>query len=261
MKILLTNDDGIRSPGLKALHRAMRSLGEVSVVAPERDRSAASHSLTLHKPLRAEPVAPGWYGVSGTPTDCVNLAVNGILKDRPDLVVSGINMGANLGDDITYSGTVSGAMEGTILGIPSIAVSQAGEEPFHFGSAARVLVRLARLIGREGLPPDTLLNVNVPNLPSREIQGVRLTRLGKRIFDSNTIIKKVDPRGKDYYWIGGNRLQWEPMENTDQEAVAEGLVSITPLHLDMTNHPVLGRLKAWEKGFGRGKSPGGRPRN
>jgi 5'-nucleotidase len=159
MKILLTNDDGIGSPGLAALYRAMRPLGTVWVVAPDRDRSAASHSLTLHKPLRADRIRPDWYSVSGTPTDCINLGVNGILKDRPDLVVSGINKGANLGDDITYSGTVSGAMEGTIVGIPSVAVSQSGEEPFHFASAARVLVQVARVIEKEGsqssCPADT----------------------------------------------------------------------------------------------------------
>jgi 5'-nucleotidase len=251
MKILLTNDDGIQSQGLKALFKAMRALGDVSVVAPDRDRSAASHSLTLHKPLRAEPVGLEWYSVSGTPTDCINLAANGILKDRPDLVVSGINKGGNLGDDITYSGTVSGAMEGTLLGIPSIAVSQVGEEPFHFETAAKMLVRLARRIQREGLPPDTLLNVNVPNLPWRAIRGIRLTCLGKRIFDSNTIVKKTDPRGKEYYWIGGNRLQWESRENTDQEAIEAGFISVTPLHLDLTNYRALERLKNWEKSLNR----------
>jgi 5'-nucleotidase len=251
MKILLTNDDGIQSPGLTVLAKALRPLGEVTVAAPDRERSAASHSLTLHKPLRVNALAKGVYSVSGTPTDCVNLAANGILKTRPDLVVSGINMGGNLGDDITYSGTVSGAMEGTILGIPSVAVSQLGEAPFHFESAARIVVRLARLIRAEGLPPDTLLNVNVPNLPARHLKGVKITCLGKRIFDADTVIRKTDPRGKEYFWIGGNRLNWEPRENTDHEAVEKGYASVTPLHLDLTNYSALDRLGGWEERLNR----------
>jgi 5'-nucleotidase len=251
MKILITNDDGIHSPGIRVLAREMRGLGEVTVVAPDRERSAASHSLTLHKPLRVNALGRGFYSVSGTPTDCVNLAANGILKAQPDLVVSGINMGGNLGDDITYSGTVSGAMEGTILGIPSVAVSQLGEAPFHFESAARLVLQVARLVRGQGLPPDTLLNVNVPNLPPRHLKGVRITCLGKRIFDANTVVRKTDPRGKEYFWIGGNRLNWEPRENTDHEAVEKGYASITPIHLDLTNYPALDRLKIWEERLNR----------
>src|SRR3972149_5134291 len=191
MRILITNDDGVQSRALKVLGRTRRSLGEVFIVAPDRERNAAGHSITLHKPLRVESLGARTFSVSGTPSDCVNLAVNEILKKRPDLIISGINQGGNLGDDVTYSGTVSAAMEGTILGIPSVAVSQVGEEPFHFESAARVVTRLARLIQRFGLPQDTLLNVNVPHLPIVAMGGVRITCLGKRIFDSNTIIKKT----------------------------------------------------------------------
>lgn len=247
MLILITNDDGIRSPGIKALARALRRVGEIYIVAPDRERTAAGHSLTLHKPLRIEPQGPRMFGVSGTPTDCVNLAVNGILPRRPDLVVSGINQGGNLGDDITYSGTVSAAMEGTLLGIPSIAISQLGEERFHFEAAAPLAVRLARWVHRFGLPPDTLLNVNVPNLSLKEIGGLRVTCLGKRIFDSNSVIEKKDPRGKTYYWIGGNRIAWELKKDTDQEAVEQGMVSVTPIHLDLTNHAALSVLRDLEK--------------
>ena len=251
MKILLTNDDGIYSEGIKSLEKILRPLGEISVAAPDRERSAASHSLTLHKPLRVQEIGRRKYSISGTPTDCVNLAVNGILKDRPDLVVSGINKGGNLGDDITYSGTVSGAMEATLLGIPSLAVSQVGDEPYHFNSAARVMVHLARMIQQHGLPADTLLNINIPNLPPRAIKGVRFTALGKRIFNSDTVIKKIDPRGKEYFWIGGSRLQWETRENTDQEAIKGGFVSVTPLHLDLTNYAALKDLADWGKRLNR----------
>jgi 5'/3'-nucleotidase len=247
MLILVTNDDGIRSEGIGVLARALKRLGEVYVIAPDRERTAAGHSLTLHKPLRIEPMGPRTYGVSGTPTDCVNLAVNEIMPRRPDLVVSGINRGGNLGDDVTYSGTVSAAMEGTLLGIPSIAVSQLGEDRFHFETAARFAVRLARLVHRAGLPPDTLLNVNVPDLPPREIKGMRVTCLGRRVFDTDNVIKKQDPRGKTYYWIGGNRIAWEERKDTDQEAVESGRISLTPVHLDLTNYSALAVLREWER--------------
>lgn len=247
MLILVTNDDGIRSQGIMVLARALKRLSEVYVIAPDRERTAAGHSLTLHKPLRIEALGPRTHAVSGTPTDCVNLAVNEIMPRRPDLVVSGINRGGNLGDDVTYSGTVSAAMEGTLLGIPSIAVSQLGEERFHFETAARFAVRLARLVHRAGLPPDTLLNVNVPDLPPREIKGMRVTCLGRRVFDSENVIKKQDPRGKTYYWIGGNRIAWEERKDTDQEAVESGRISVTPVHLDLTNYSALAVLREWEK--------------
>lgn len=247
MKILVTNDDGIDSRGLKVLAKALAFLGRVSTVAPDRERSAASHALTLHKPLRVSQRGPRRYSINGTPTDCVNLAANGILRDKPDLVISGINKGANLGDDVTYSGTVSAAMEGTLLGIPSIAVSQAGEAPFHFETATAVIVKLVRLIKQNGLPPDTLLNVNVPNVAAGRIRGIRMTRLGKRLYDHNSIIKKKDPRNKTYYWIGGNREGWEPGRNTDHQAIESSHISITPIHLDLTNYQAIRKLRKWEE--------------
>jgi 5'-nucleotidase len=238
--ILVSNDDGIDSEGIIALASALKRVGEVYVVAPDRERSAAGHSLTLHKPLRVDEVGRRWYAVNGTPTDCINLAVNGILRKRPNLVVSGINKGANLGDDVTYSGTVSAAMEGTLLDIPSFAVSLATKRKLRFEAAAEFAVKLARHILRHGLPRDTLLNVNVP--PTKTIKGYRITRQGKRIYD-NAIIEKVDPRGKKYYWIGGNELKWEGESDTDFYAVSKKYISITPVHLDMTNYDSIEELK------------------
>jgi 5'-nucleotidase len=243
--ILISNDDGIRSEGIKSLARALKKLGEVYVVAPDRERSAASHSLTLHRPLRVEKVGPRLYAVDGTPTDCISLAVNGILPRRPSIVVSGINQGWNLGEDISYSGTVSAAMEGTLLGIPSIAISLAGKERFNFKDAADFAVRLTRRILKRGLPKDTLLNVNVPQMPkTKKIKGYRITRQGKRIFD-DVVVEKVDPRGKKYYWIGGDMVEWEGGSDTDFHAISKGYISITPVHLDMTNYPSMNELKDW----------------
>jgi 5'-nucleotidase len=243
--ILVTNDDGIYSPGLRALARALKRLGLVYVVAPDRERNAAGHALTLHKPLRAEAIGTRLFAVNGTPTDCVNLGVNKILPERPALVVSGINKGGNLGDDITYSGTVSAAMEGTLLGIPSIAVSQMGNGNYHFGTAADFTARLCRLAIRKGFPQDTFINVNVPNLPASKIGGVRITALGKRIYDTNTIVEKVDPRGKAYYWIGNIQSRWEDRKETDHQAVEEGMISVNPVHLDLTQYEAMGRLRSW----------------
>ena len=240
--ILVTNDDGIHSPGLKALAEALTELGEVYIIAPDRERSAAAHSLTLHKPLRATEIAPRWYVVDGTPTDCVALAVMSVLKVKPHLVVSGINLGANLGDDITYSGTVSAAFEGTLLGLPSFAVSAVQPLEQDLRVAASFAVRLAQLILEQGLPPDTLLNVNVP---SGEVKGVAMTRQGKRAYNE-LIVEKVDPRGKIYYWIGGGEPTWQRLGDTDYEAVIEGKVSITPLHLDLTNYAATQSLRGWE---------------
>jgi len=238
--ILVSNDDGIDSEGIISLANALKKVGEVHVVAPDRERSAAGHSLTLHEPLRVEEVGRRMYAVNGTPTDCINLAVNGILPKRPDLVVSGINKGANLGDDVTYSGTVSAAMEGTLLDIPSFAVSLATKRKRPFEVAAAFAVKLARHILKNGLPRDTLLNVNVP--PSKNIKGHRITRQGKRIYD-NAIIEKVDPRGKKYYWIGGNELKWEGDHETDFYAVSKKYISITPVHLDLTNYDAIEELQ------------------
>ncbi len=243
--ILISNDDGIRSEGIKTLARALRRVGEVYVVAPDRERSAASHSLTLHRPLRAEKVELRQYAVDGTPTDCITLAVGVILPRRPSIVVSGINRGWNLGEDISYSGTVSAAMEGTLLGIPSIAISLVGEEKFDFRIAANFAARLTRRILKKGLPRDTLLNVNVPQMPAKmKIKGYRITRQGKRVFD-DVVVEKVDPRGKKYYWIGGDMVKWEGGKDSDFYAISKGYISITPVHLDMTNYSSMNELKEW----------------
>lgn len=241
--ILVSNDDGIHSEGIKALARALKRVGDVLLVAPDRERSAASHSLTLHRPLRVERHGANVYAVDGTPTDCINIAVNGILKKKPDLVVSGINKGGNLGDDVTYSGTVSAAMEGTLLGIPSIAISLVSRDDFDFKPAARFAAKLARFVLKKGLPKDTLLNVNVPE--GSDIKGYRVTKQGKRFY-GDAVIEKVDPRGKKYYWIGGDVLRWEGGEDTDFEAVANKFISITPVHLDMTNYASFKELHDWK---------------
>ena len=244
--ILVCNDDGVSSEGIVVLAEALRELGTVYVVAPDRERSAASHALTLSHPLRIEKIGSRVYAVDGTPTDCVNLAVNGILrKKKIALVASGINKGANLGDDITYSGTVSAAMEGTILGIPSIAVSLASRNHFRFDAAADFALRTARKVLRHGLPKDTLLNINLPNLPAEEIRGVRITRQGKRIY-GDSIIEKRDPRGRKYYWIGGDSLRSEELPGSDLEAVEQNRISVTPVHLDFTNYSSMRILRRWK---------------
>jgi 5'-nucleotidase len=242
----VSNDDGFRSDGIVALAEALRSLGSVYVVAPDRERSAAGHSLTLSHPLRVEKVGHRVYAVDGTPTDCVNLAVNGILrKKKVDLLVSGINKGANMGDDITYSGTVSAAMEGTLLGIPSIAVSLVSRNHFRFEAAAKFATQVARKVLRRRLPKDTLLNVNLPNVPLEEIRGVKITRQGKRIY-GEAVVEKRDPRGRKYYWIGGDTLQRQDIPGSDLEAVEQNYISITPIHLDLTNYVSLRTLKRWK---------------
>jgi len=244
--ILVSNDDGIRSEGIIALAEGLRSLGTVYVVAPDRERSAVGHSLTLTQPLRVEKVGSRTYAVDGTPTDCVNLAVNGILrKKKIDLLVSGINKGGNMGDDITYSGTVSAAMEGTLLGIPSIAVSLVSRNHFRFDAAAEFSAKVARKVLRQRLPKDTLLNVNLPNVPMSEIHGVRVTRQGKRIY-GEAVVEKRDPRGRKYYWIGGDSLERQDIPGSDLEAVEQNYISITPIHLDLTNYVSLRTLKRWK---------------
>jgi 5'-nucleotidase len=233
-RILVTNDDGIFSEGIKLLARALGELGEVVVVAPAQEQSASGHSLTLHRPLRLRKLEENWYAVDGTPTDCVNLAVLWLLRDRkPDLVVSGINFGLNMGDDVTYSGTVSATFEGTLLGIRSVAFSQEIGEGFSFEPAARFAHQLigSILASAPSLPPDLLLNVNLPAAP---YHGVSLTRLGRRIYQQS-VVEKEDPRGRKYYWIAGTP-EWSPEKGTDHEAVSSGRVSITPLHLDLTDY-------------------------
>lgn len=233
-RILVTNDDGIFSEGIRLLAEALAAVGEVFVVAPDREQSASGHSLTLHRPLRMRRTEERWYAVDGTPTDCVNLAVLSLLEnDPPDLVASGINFGLNLGDDVTYSGTVSATFESSLLGIPSVAFSQEVGEGFSFEPAARFAAALVETVLEEGseLPRDLLLNVN---FPAGEAQKVRLTRLGHRVY-KQTVVEKRDPRGRKYYWIAGTP-EWEEAEGTDYHALSNGHVSVTPLHLDLTDY-------------------------
>jgi 5'-nucleotidase len=236
--ILVTNDDGIRAPGLKLLAEALQAVGEVRVFAPEGQQSAVGHGVSLHKPLRVNEIGPGWFEVDGTPTDCVMLAVRALLGRRPDLVVSGVNPGANLGDDVTYSGTVAGAFEGMLLGVPSIAVSDVSYVPQHMGTAAAVAAHVARHVLRHGLPEDTTLNVNVPDVPFEALAGLAITRMGRRNYQDE-IICREDPRGRLYYWIGGAEPAHVQEEGTDFEAIDKGMVSVTPLHRDLTHHAVL----------------------
>lgn len=231
-RILVTNDDGVFSEGIKLLAASLGEVAEVIVVAPDREQSATGHSLTLHRPLRMQKIESNVYSVDGTPTDCVNLGVLWLLKDRlPDLVVSGVNFGANMGDDVTYSGTVSATFEGTLLGIPSVAFSQEVGEHFSFEKAALFAREFVEVLLSESLPPDLLLNVNIP---SADIRGVRFTRLGKRRYQQ-VVVEKTDPRGKNYFWIAGTP-EWQEEEGTDHSAISSGLVSITPLHLDLTDY-------------------------
>jgi 5'-nucleotidase len=239
--ILVSNDDGILSDGLTALVDALSGLGELYVVAPDRERSAASHSLTLHRPLRVDEVTSRRYAVDGTPTDCVNLAINGILPRPPRLVIAGINKGGNLGEDITYSGTVSIAMEGTLLGVPSIAISLVARNDFDFTVAARFARALAARTLARGLPQGTLLNVNVPEGTPDQVKDFELTRQGRRQY-GNAVVEKVDPRDKKYYWIGGDEMGFVDEEGTDFAAVERGLISITPVHLDLTSYQSFGEL-------------------
>jgi 5'-nucleotidase len=231
-RILVTNDDGIFSEGLKLLVKSLEQFGEVVVVAPDREQSATGHSLTLTRPLRMQRLDQGWYAVDGTPTDCVNLAVLSLLKDAPpDLVVSGINFGLNVGDDVTYSGTVSATFEASLLGIPSIAFSQEVAEGFSFERSARMAGEFVATVLDEAVPGDLLLNVN---FPAAEPKGIRFTRLGKRVYQQS-VVENVDPRGRKYYWIAGTPV-WQEDVGTDHEAVQQGFASVTPLHLDLTDY-------------------------
>jgi len=246
MKILITNDDGIHAPGIIALADALAGVGEVAVVAPDRERSAVSHALTLHHPLRAECIAPGRFSVDGTPTDCVNLGIHSLLDFHPDLVVSGINRGANLGDDVTYSGTVAAAMEATLMGIPAFAVSLACREMHgDYRAAAAFAARLAKLVMANGLPRDTFLNVNVPDIGRDQLQTPLVTIQGKRRYEG-TIVDKVDPRGRSYYWIGTADLDFMDIDGSDFAAISRGHISVTPLHLDLTNHRSIAMLEQWD---------------
>lgn len=234
--MLVTNDDGVDAKGLRALAKALRAVGEVTVVAPDREQSATGHSLTLDRPLRLRELSDGVHAVDGTPTDCVNLAILWLMEDEPpDLVVSGINHGLNLGDDVTYSGTVSATFEGVLLGVPSIAFSQELVSGFSFGRSAEIAARLVGRLLSEDLPRDLLLNVN---LPAESPRGVSLTKLGKRVYQQ-VIAEKKDPRGRRYFWIAGTP-EWQEESGSDHEAISDDRVSVTPLHLDLTDY---GRLQ------------------
>lgn len=244
--ILVTNDDGVHAPGIRALAGALASRGEVHVVAPDREVSACSQSLTLKHPLRAEKVEERVFAVDGTPADCVNLALVKLLPRRPDLVVSGINRGANLGEDVFYSGTVGGAREGTFFGVPSIAVSLAVRTDGDFRPAAEFAARLAGMVLEKGLPERTLLNVNVP---AGDPRMVAVTVQGRREHEG-TILEGLDPRRKTYYWIEEGKDQWVSDEMSDIHAVRQGIISVSPLHTDTTHHAVLAAFRAWESALG-----------
>lgn len=248
--ILVTNDDGINAPGLEALRLALAPLGRLIVFAPDHNWSAAGHTKTMHKPLRVSRAELGdgteAYTTTGTPSDCVALALLGLLPKWPDLVVSGINQGPNLGHDVTYSGTVAGAMEAAIFGVPAVAVSLDSYESHDFGPAARAAARIAEEALRRGLPAGGFLNVNVPCLPGGvEPKGTAITRMGRRVY-RDVLIEREDPRGRPYYWIGGDVPGGHPDEGTDIWAVASGYVSVTPMGLDLTAHEVMAELQKWE---------------
>ena len=243
-QILVTNDDGIQAPGLAILAEALEPLGEVWVYAPDRQQSAVGHGVSLHRPLRVTPFKHRWFMVDGTPTDCVMLAVRDLLEARPDIVVSGVNPGANLGDDVTYSGTVAGAYEGMLLGINAVAVSDVVYVPKYMETSGVVARQIAEKVLAQGLPPDTMLNVNVPDVPVDQLRGTRVTRLGRRHYQDE-IVRREDPRGRVYYWIGGNEPTHVVEPGTDFEAIDHCYVSVTPLHRDVTNHAVLESLRNW----------------
>jgi 5'-nucleotidase len=244
MRILLTNDDGIASPALAQLRRVLSPYGRVITIAPDRNQSATSHSLTLHRPLRIQEVGEDTYSVDGTPTDCVLVAFHGQLGDKPDLVVSGINHGPNMGEDVFYSGTVAAAIEGVLQGVPGVAASLVTRQSSDFHEPADVVGRILRQFLEKGLTRRRLINLNIPYLPVDAIRGVRITRLGTRIYE-DTLVRKVDPRGRDYYWIGGEDPVWRPDEGTDFHAVDAGYVSLTPLQLELTDAAARAELQSW----------------
>lgn len=259
LRILLTNDDGIDAPGIRSLAKALAVLGEPWVVAPEKPQSAVGRSMTFHKPLRLQAVKKHWYAVNGTPADCVTLSLNHLLRDQPPaLVVSGINHGWNLGDDVTNSGTVSGALEGMLYNIPAIAISLGDPSGKKFALAAEVAANIARQVVKHGLPRGTILNVNVPPCTKEELAGVQITTLSQRRYH-NPVIEKIDPRGRRYFWIAGERISWARRSPSDHEAVSNNLVSITPLHLDLTDYSTFRKLKNWENELWSTSSPNAVP--
>jgi 5'-nucleotidase len=245
MKILCTNDDGYLATGIGVLASAASSLGVVTVVAPDREQSATSHSLTLHNPLRARRTPDGAHVVDGTPTDCVILAVNELLEDRPDVCVSGVNHGPNMGEDVLYSGTVAAAMEATVIGIPAIALSYVGRKHEELAGWEPVVRSvLESILRQDRFPEDTLFNVNLPSVDPSEVKGMKVTSLGRRRY-ADSITRANDPSGKEYFWIGGGDVIWRGDADSDFQAVEDGYVSITPLHLDLTNYKLLEEIRAW----------------
>jgi 5'-nucleotidase len=245
MEILCTNDDGFLATGLQVLASAARTLGSVTIVAPDREQSATSHSLTLHHPLRSRRAADGTLVVDGTPTDCVILAVNALLDRRPDVCLSGVNHGPNMGEDVLYSGTVAAAMEATVLGVPAVALSYTGPDFESIAAWEPALADLlARIATRSDFPKSTLLNVNLPPIAPEEVQGVRVTSLGERRY-ADSLTRSLDPSGREYFWIGGGAASWRGNEDSDFRAVEEGYISVTPLHLDLTNYNLLEEIRGW----------------
>ncbi len=246
--LLCTNDDGIHAPGLAALIEAASAHGEVRTVAPDRQQSASSHALTLHRPLRLTRVDRTTHTVDGTPTDCVLIAFRELLERPPALVLSGINHGPNMGEDVLYSGTVAAAMEATILGVPAAAFSYAGLEQEHLESYVPLVSNLiGRLLGRTDFPEETFLNINLPDRPAPDVDGVEITALGRRVYH-DSLQRRVDPRGREYLWIGGGRTDWRGREDSDFRAVRAGRISVTPLHLDLTNYRLLEEVRGWALG-------------
>ena len=245
MKILVSNDDGYQAPGIKALVLALQEIAEITVVAPDRNRSGASNSLTLENPIRAFQVEKNLYSVDGTPTDCVHLAITGLLDSEPDMVVSGINAGANMGDDVLYSGTVAAAMEGRFLGLPAIAVSLVCDEsPRYYETAAKVTVDIIKRLQNNPLSADTILNINVPDLPYDSLTGVEGTRLGHR-HKSEPAVEMSDPRGRTVYWVGPCGAEADAGEGTDFHAIRAARVSVTPIHTDLTQHSAVQSTNEW----------------
>ena len=246
MRILCTNDDGYLTTGIRTLASAARSLGDVTVVAPDREQSATSHSLTLHNPLRSRRAPDGAWIVDGTPTDCVILAVNELLQSRPDVCVSGVNHGPNMGEDVLYSGTVAAAMEATVIGIPAVALSYVGDRYEELeGWEPLIGQLLQRLLDRRTFPDHTLFNVNLPGIAPDEVAGIKVTSLGRRRY-ADSITRALDPSGKEYFWIGGGVANWTGTDDSDFQAVRDGFVSVTPLHLDLTNYQLLEEIRGWD---------------
>lgn len=249
MNILCTNDDGYLATGIRVLATAARALGNVCVVAPDREQSATSHSLTLHHPLRARRAVDGAWIVDGTPTDCVILAVNELLETPPDVCVSGINQGPNMGEDVLYSGTVAAAMEATVIGIPAVALSYTGERYEEIDGWAPIIQRfLEQVTAQPTFPEHTLLNVNLPACSPDDVKGIKITSLGRRRY-SESITRANDPSGKEYFWIGGGSVRWRGSDDSDFQAVRDGYVSVTPLHLDLTNYRLLEEIRRWDLGL------------